>query len=75
MKTEDVLMAFVVCGVAVTCFYMVTEFLSWQTKKASDVKTGLVLGELYKKLHASGTKLHAKTIPYVARVMRRPRRV
>ena len=74
MKTEDVLMTFVVCGVALTCFYMVTEFLSWRTKRAFDVKSGLILRDLYKKLNASGTKLHAKTIPYVARVMRRSHR-
>jgi hypothetical protein len=64
MRADDLLMAFVAGGVALTCFYMVVEYLSWQTVKASDLKAGLALRELYRKLHS-------KTKPYFARAIRR----
>jgi hypothetical protein len=64
MKTEDLLLVIVAGGVALTCFYMVIEFLSWRTAKASDHRAGLVIRELYKKLHS-------KTKPYFVRGPRR----
>jgi hypothetical protein len=64
MRTDDLLVVLVAGGVALTCFYMVAEYLSWQTVKASDAKAGIVLRELYRKLHL-------KTKPYIARAIRR----
>jgi hypothetical protein len=64
MRADDLLVVLVASGVAVTCFYMVAEYLSWQTVKASDLKAGIVLRELYKKLHS-------KTKPYIVRAIRR----
>jgi hypothetical protein len=63
MKAEDLLVVLVAGGVALTCFYLVAEYLSWQTVKASDAKAGIVLRELYKKLHL-------KTKPYIVRAIR-----
>lgn len=64
MRADDLLVVLMACGVALTCFYLVAEFLSWQTVKASDLKAGIVLKELYRKLHS-------KTKPYIARAIRR----
>ena len=63
-------MGLVLAGAGLTLLYLVAELLSWQTIKASDVRAGLVLRELYKKLHASGTKLHSRTKPYLDRAKR-----
>jgi hypothetical protein len=64
MRADDLLVVLVASGVALTCFYLVAEYLSWQTVKASDLKAGIVLRELYKKLHS-------KTKPYLVRAIRR----
>jgi hypothetical protein len=64
MRADDLLVILVGCGVALTCFYIVSEYLSWQTVKASDIKAGLLLRELYKKLHS-------KTKPYIVRAIGR----
>jgi hypothetical protein len=64
MESNDLLMIIVVCGVALTCAYIVAECLSWKTVKDSDRRAGLALREMYKKLHS-------KTKPYFARVIRR----
>jgi hypothetical protein len=71
MRADDLLMAFAAAGVALTCLYMVSEFLSWKAVRASDQSAVLILRDLYKKLHAtgrslhaSGTKLHAATKPF-----------
>jgi hypothetical protein len=39
-------------GAALTCFYMVTELLSWKATRASEIKASLVVRDLYRKLHA-----------------------
>jgi hypothetical protein len=64
MEANDFLMIIVVCGVALTCVYIVAEWLSWKTVKDSDHRTMLALREMYKKLHS-------KTRPYLVRVIRR----
>ena len=64
MKTEDLLLVLVAAGVTLTCFYMVVEFMSWQTAKASDHRARLVIREIYRKLHS-------RTKPYFARGPRR----
>jgi hypothetical protein len=64
MKTYHLLMAVLTSGVALTCFYMVDEYLSWQSLKASDTKAKLDLRELYKKVQSA-------TKPYIVRAIRR----
>ena len=64
MKTADVMMGLVATGVGLTAIYLIAELVSWQAIKASDQRARVVVRELYKKLHA-------KTKPYVARVVRR----
>jgi hypothetical protein len=57
MRSDDVLIMIVVGGVALTCLYMAAELMSWKTTKASDLRAGLVVGELYKKLHSKAQPL------------------
>jgi hypothetical protein len=57
MSSDDVMMLIVVGGVALTCLYMAAEVMSWQTIKASDLRAGLVVRELYKKLHSKAQPL------------------
>jgi hypothetical protein len=64
MRADDLLVILVASGAALTCFYLVAEYMSWQTVKASDLKAGIVLRELYRKLHS-------KTKPYLVRAIRR----
>jgi hypothetical protein len=64
MRSDDLLVVLVASGVALTCLYLVAEYLSWQTVKASDLKARILLLELYKKLHS-------KTGTYIARAIRR----
>jgi len=64
MKTYDLLMILLISGVALTCFYMVAEYLSWQSVKASDIRATSQLQELYKKVQSA-------TKPYIARAIRR----
>jgi hypothetical protein len=71
MKAEDVLLGIVAAGVITTIAYIVSEFMSWQAIKASDRAAAGVLSDVYKKLHASGTKLGAKTRPLVRAILRR----
>jgi hypothetical protein len=61
MKTEDFLLGTVVVGITFTCLYMILEFRSWQAIRASDHKAGLMLRDLYKKLH-SRTKPFTQSI-------------
>ena len=51
------LMVMVLGGVALTCLYMAAELMSWQTIKASDLRAGLVVRELYKRLHSKAQPL------------------
>jgi hypothetical protein len=67
MGTSDVMMGLVAAGGGLTLLYLVAELLSWQMIKAAEVRAGMVLRDLYKKLHASGTKLHARSRPYLDR--------
>jgi hypothetical protein len=64
MEANDLLMIIVVCGVALTCCYIVAEWRSWKTAKASDYRAGLALREMYKRIHS-------KTKPYLVRAIRR----
>jgi hypothetical protein len=57
MKSDDVLMVIVLGGVALTCLYMAAELMSWQTLKASELRAGLAVRELYKKLHTKAQPL------------------
>jgi hypothetical protein len=58
MRSEDLLLAIVIGGAGLTCFYLVCECWSWKVIKAADLKAMLDVREMYKKLHAS-------TRPYV----------
>jgi len=64
MKTYHLLMIVLTSGVALTCVYMVDEYLSWQSVKASDIRARLHLRELYKKVQLA-------TKPYIVRGIRR----
>jgi hypothetical protein len=64
MAADDLLLVVLTSGVALTCFYLIAEYFSWQSIKAVDRRAMLDLRELYKKLHAS-------TKPYLARAIRR----
>jgi hypothetical protein len=64
MRTYHLLMAVLTGGVILTCIYMIDEFLSWQSVKASDLKAKLDLRELYKKVQSA-------TKPYIVRAIRR----
>jgi hypothetical protein len=68
MKTADVLMAVLLIGAALTCFYILAECLSWRTVKDADHKAMREIRELYKKLH-SPTKPF--TMPFVSRTLRK----
>jgi hypothetical protein len=72
MKTEDFLLGVVLVGITFTCFYMVSEFRSWRAITVSDYKAGIVLRDLYKKLH-SRTKPFTQTItrPFTSRSTRK----
>jgi hypothetical protein len=61
------MMGLVAAGVGLTLLYLVAELLSWQSIKAAEARAGLVLRDLYKRLYTSGTKLHARTKPYLDR--------
>lgn len=65
MKADDVLMGFVLIGGALTCFYLVGEYLSWQAVKASDLRARVDLREVYRKIHAATKK------PFVRAVRRK----
>ena len=60
MVASDLMLVFVAAGVATTCGYLFSEFMSWQTIKAAEVRAAVVLRDLYRKLHA-------KTKPYLDR--------
>ena len=64
MKTADVMMGLVASGVGLTSCYLIAELWSWRVIRASDQRAGVVLREIYKKFHA-------RTKPYMARVVRR----
>jgi hypothetical protein len=64
MKAYHLLMIIVMSGVALTCFYMVDEYLTWQSVKASDIRAKVDLRELYKKVHSA-------TKPFIVRAIRR----
>jgi hypothetical protein len=67
MGTSDVMLGLVAAGVGLTVLYLFSEFVSWQKIKTAEQRAAIALRELYKKLHASGTKLHSKTRPYIDR--------
>jgi hypothetical protein len=67
MGTSDILLGIVAGGVVMTVLYLIAEFMSWQTIKNSEIQAGVLLREIYRKLHASGAKLHARTKPYLER--------
>jgi hypothetical protein len=60
VSTSDVLLGIVAGGVALTVLYLISEFMSWQLIKNAEARAGLVLREMYKKLHA-------RTKPYLER--------
>jgi hypothetical protein len=64
MKTYHLLMVVLSSGAALTCFYLVDEYLSWQSVKATNIRAKLDLRQLYKKVQSA-------TTPYVARAIRR----
>jgi hypothetical protein len=53
MKTDDLLFLFMFGGAALTCCYLIAEFVSWQAIKALDLKAMLDLRELYKRVHSA----------------------
>jgi hypothetical protein len=65
--TSDVMLGLVAGGVALTVLYLLSEIVSGRRIKAADQSAALRLLELYKKLQASGTKLHSRTKPYLDR--------
>jgi hypothetical protein len=65
--TSYVLMGVLLIGVALTCFYILAECLSWRTVKDADHRAMREIRELYKKLH-SPTK---PFMPFVNRTLRR----
>jgi hypothetical protein len=68
------MLGLVAAGAGLTVLYLFSEFVSWHKIKAAEQAAGLVLRELYKRLHSSGSKLHARTKPYLDRrkKIRRP---
>ena len=62
------LMAVLVIGVAVTCFYILAECLSWRTVKDADHRAMREIRELYKKLHATSKPF---AMPFISRTVRR----
>lgn len=71
MRTSDVMLGLVASGAALAVLYLVAELVSWRKVRASEIKAGLVLRELYKKLHASTSKLHERTKPLTRPFARR----
>jgi hypothetical protein len=65
--TSDIIFGLIAGGAALTVLYLFSEFVSSQKIKAAELRAGLVLRGLYKKLHPSGTKLHSRTKPYLDR--------
>jgi hypothetical protein len=53
MKSDDMLLVVVTLGIALTCVYLVSEFVVWQTIKASNHEAFLQARVFYKKLHAA----------------------
>jgi hypothetical protein len=62
MKTEDVLLIAVIAGFGLTCCYLVSEVLSWQTLKAADTRALLGVRQLYKRLHSATKPLLTRAI-------------
>jgi hypothetical protein len=65
--TSEIIFGLISGGSALTVLYLFSEFVSWQKIKAAEIRAGLVLRGLYKKLHASSAKLHSRTKPYLDR--------
>jgi hypothetical protein len=68
MRTAYMLMAVLVIGVAVTCFYILAECLSWRTVKDADHRAMREIRELYKKIHATSKPF---TMPFITRTVRK----
>jgi hypothetical protein len=68
MMTAYVLFGVLVVGVALTCFYILAECLSWRTVKDADHRAMREIRELYKKLHATSKPF---TMPFISRTVRR----
>jgi hypothetical protein len=73
MGTSDVMLGLVAGGAALAVLYLVAELVSWRKLRESEVKAGLMLRDLYKKLHASTSKLHERTKPFTKPFTRRPK--
>jgi hypothetical protein len=68
MTTAYVLIGVLIVGVALTCFYILAECLSWRTVKDADHRAMREIRELYKKLHATSKPF---TMPFISRTVRR----
>jgi hypothetical protein len=68
MRTSYVLIAFLIIGVALTCFYILAECLSWRTVKDADHRAMREIRELYKRIHATSKPF---TMPFINRTVRR----
>jgi len=68
MTTAYVLMALLLVGGVLTCFYILAECLSWRTVKDADHRATREIRELYKKLHSTTKPF---TMPFGTRTIRR----
>jgi hypothetical protein len=68
MRTAYVLMGVLVIGVALTCFYILAECLSWRTVKDADHRAMREIRELYRKMHATSKPF---TVPFITRTNRK----
>lgn len=48
MKLDDSLIVIIICGLVVTCVYIVSEYQSWRSWHASEVRARLAVRDLYK---------------------------
>jgi hypothetical protein len=53
MKSEDALLMILLFGMGLTCFYLLNEFLLWQTIQAANRRGVIQARELYRKLHTA----------------------
>lgn len=68
MRTSYVLFCVLFIGIAVTCFYIIAECLSWRTVKDADHRAMREIRELYKKIHTTSKPF---TMPFITRNVRR----
>jgi hypothetical protein len=60
MKSDDLLLVIVVCGVVLTFIHLITEIVHWKAVKAANHRAYVQALVLYKRLHAATRTMRRK---------------